>query len=382
MKQTFDLVSHFFALLPIAVLSSTINKDKSGSGKILLGALIIAVSCSIAYHSVGKTSESYHTLHMIDRFTSSAIMLLTFWLYIDRFQNWITLLVLLVVLVFVILESYFGLAAVAVEGIVLSLVIIAVVIFGLRIKNIGDRLKLKEDFKIYFNRDENRTKIYNLSDPFFLSFFSTQILAIVFFVVDTKPYFHSLWHVFAFISLGSVLIHSLPEDANNTNLYGGCTNEYFVALTYWLGSLPSRLFVSWIFIHMENGEDWPSPSNSTDYSPSPSNSTQNSTGPLGLIFVSLCLIMGFGLWKARDYKMMTLRRKITSVKGTVVYFIIACFLFTQMIGAAGWTLFGDTLVSAAIWVYFKKFNKQELVGSFGTLQKGETPTLKLNNMVF
>ena len=359
MKQTFDLVSHFFALLPIAVLSSTLYKDELGSGKILLGALIISSSCSIAYHSVDKTFESFDTLHTIDRFTSSAIILLTFWLYIDRFQNWITLLVLFILLVVVLLEAFDHFPALAVEGTVLGFVIIAVVIFCLKMNNFGDKMKLRENFKIYFNRDGNRLRIYNFFDPFFLSFFSTQILAIVFFVVDTKPYFHSLWHVFAFISLGSVLIHSLPEDTGNQNSYGGFTNEYFVALTYWLGSLPSRLFISWIFIHMQKGEGW----------------------PLGIVFICLSLIMVFGVWKARDNKMMTDRRKITSAKGTVAYFIIACFLFAQTIGVAGWILFADTLVSAVIWVYFKKFSTQISVGNFGS-SGGGLPSLNLNNLVF
>ena len=372
MKQTFDLVSHFFALLPIAVLSSTIYETKKEIERtlqeserklkereknlciVILVALIIAVGCSIAYHCVDDTFESYDTLHAIDRFTSSAIILLTFWLYIDRFENWITIIVLAIVLIFVLLEASVDFPALAVEGIVFGLVLIAIVIFWLKWNNCGQKYGGK--FK-YLKRDENRTRIYNLLDPFFLSFFLTQILAIVFFAVDTEPYFHSLWHLFAFISLGSVLIHSLPED--EPNKYGGCTDEYFVALTYWLGSLPSRLFISWIFIHMGEGEGW----------------------PLGIVFSLLWLPMVYGLRKLWDNEMIE-RRKITIIKGAVTYLIIAIFLFAQMIGVAGWILFGDTLASALIWVYYRYKEKNPQIKYEFVDINDKRPTLKLNNMVF
>lgn len=349
MKQTFDLVSHFFALLPIAVLLSTIRKTKETSErnlcKVIFLALFFAVGFSIAYHSVDNTSDWYDAMHAIDRFTSSAIILLTFWLYIDRFKNWITIIVLAIVLVFVLLEALLDFPALAVEGVVLGLVLIAIVIFS---------------FKKYgiWKRDEKRKRIFNLLDPFFLSFFLTQILAIVFFAVDTEPYFHSLWHLFAFISLGSVLIHSLPQDENNN--YGGCTQEYFIALTYWLGSLPSRLFISWIFIHMGEGEGW----------------------PLGVVFLLLWLPMVYGLCKLGDNEMSE-RRKNTIIKGAVTYLIIAIFLFAQMIGVAGWILFADTILSALIWVYYeRKQASQALYTKVQNDRDPSKPTLKLNNMVF
>lgn len=346
MKQAFDLVSHFFASLPISVLISTIKNTGSDSEKILLIALIIAVGCSLAYHSVDSTFESYDYLHAIDRFTSSAIILLTFWLYIDRFENWITIIVLVMVLVFVLLEARYDFPALAVEGIVLGLVIIAIVVFILKKYGI-------------LEQDEKRKRIYRLRDPFFLSFFLTQILAIVFFAVDTDPYFHSLWHLFAFISLGSVLIHSLPEDEKNK--YGGCTKEYFVDLTYWLGSLPSRLFISWIFIHMGEGEGW----------------------PLGIVFLCLWLIMVGGLCKKKNPEMMTERRKYTMKKGAVTYLCMFSFLFAQMIGAAGWILLGDTILSAFIWVYYKQKQAREPFYSPVPRNKElRNPTLNLNNMVF
>ena len=373
MKQTFDLVSHFFALLPTAVLISTIYETKKEIERtseeserilkereknlcsVILVALIFAVIFSLFYHSVDNTSDWYDVLHAIDRFTSSTIILLTFWLYIDRFENWITLSVLAIVLIFVLLEALVDFPALAVEGIVFGFVLIAIVIFWLKWNNCGQNYGGK--FK-YFIRGENRKRIFNLWDPFFLSFFLTQILAIVFFAVDTEPYFHSLWHLFAFISLGSVLIHSLPED--ETNKYGGCTNEYFVALTYWFGSLPSRLFISWIFIHMGEGEGW----------------------PLGIVFLLLWLPMLYGLRKLWDNE-MTERRKSTIKKAAVTYLIIAIFLFAQMIGVAGWILFGDTIASALLWVYYRyKEKKSQIKYRPVDISNKKKPTLNLNNMVF
>ncbi len=365
MKQTFDLVSHFFALLPTVVLLSTIYETKKEIERtseesernlkereknlsiVILSALIFAVIFSLFYHSVDSTHDWYDALHAIDRFTSSAIILLTFWLYIDRFKNWITVIVLAIVLIFVLLEALLDFPALAVEGIVLGFVLIAIVIFSCK--------KYR-----CLKRDENRERIYTFKDPFFLSFFLTQILAIIFFAVDTEPYFHSLWHLFAFISLGSVLIHSLPED--ETNKYGGCTQEYFIALTYWLGSLPSRLFISWIFIHMGEGEGW----------------------PLGVVFLLLWLPMVYGVYEAKYSK--TTRRKITIIKGAVTYLIIAIFLFAQMIGVAGWILFGDTILSALVWVYYEKEDLSKITYTPFYNYKGTRsefrPTLKLNNMVF
>ena len=90
------------------------------------------------------------------------------------------------------------------------------------------------------NTNERR---FNMKDPFFFSFFLTQLLAVLFFLWD-EPYMHSLWHLFAFVSLGSVIVHS-----GNTE-----TDEREKLIFYCLSSLPSRFFIAWIFMDWESGD--------------------------------------------------------------------------------------------------------------------------------
>ena len=338
MKQTFDLVSHFFALLPLAVLGSYLQKDmgKKKPSLILFIFLVFAVTFSIVYHAIDKTSESFHTWQTIDRFTSSAIVILTFWLYIDRINYWVTTAILGIILVSVLLEanSVFG-SDWIVDGILLLFILVAIFIF------------------LYRKCQGAEDRIYELKDPFFGSFFLTQILAVTFFLIDTDPYFHSLWHMFAFISLGSVIIHSLPGEPNK---YGEFDREFYVGMLYWLGSLPSRLFISWIFIDMGEGEGL----------------------PLGIVFAVLCLMMASGLYK-KDSNMITPRRAFTMSIGVFMYFMITILLFFQLIGAAGGVLLASTLVSAASWFYFEYYRGKE---EKYTEVPNKPPTLKLHNMVF
>ena len=361
MKQTFDLVSHFFALLPIAVLTSTLYKGNWTSYEtkfslFLLVFLIIASGCSIAYHSVDKTSESFNALHAIDRFTSSTIIILTFWLYIDHIKI-PTAIAVLVIFIFVILEGVKVVESVWVEGVLLFLVLIALVVFLLRKCNRCER-------------ESGRKRIYELKDPFFGTFFLTQVLAVVFFLADVDPYYHSLWHVFAFISLGSVLIHSLPGEDNN---YGQYSRQFYVALLYWLGSLPSRLFISWIFIHMGKGKGW----------------------HLAIVFLIFTVPMLLGLifiW-FKKYpsieksvmvnfpKMMNTRHKITIVKGSITYLTITILLFTGSVYAAGLVLLIDTLLSGSVWLV-DKFYQDKGYTRVTTKPEITQAALNLNNMVF
>ena len=92
MKQTFALVSHFFALLPLAVLFSSVHRGdwstfETKISSFLFVFLWFVVGCSVAYHAVDEAFESYHALHAIDRFTSSTIIILTFWLYVDHLKR-------------------------------------------------------------------------------------------------------------------------------------------------------------------------------------------------------------------------------------------------------------------------------------------------------
>ncbi len=348
MKQTFDIVSHFFAILPLAVLSSTLYRGawKSSETKfsaLLLVFLLVAVACSLAYHSVDKSFQSFDTLHAIDRFTSSTIIILTFWLYIDRIKI-PTVIALVVMLVLVVFEAYDYIVSEVVEGAVVFLVFVAIIVFALN----------KYEYSEYFRRDTERERIYEFRDPFFGSFFLTQIVAIFFFLADVDPYYHSLWHVFAFISLGSVLIHSLPGSGNT---FGQNSREFYVVLIYWLGSLPSRLFISFIFIDLGQGE-----------------------GYISLFFLLLTFFMLVRV--LMNYNTMTRRRIITTVKGFISYLVVTLLLITGSIGAAGWVLFADTLVSASVWVYFEVYYHPQGKKREESVPKKNLPALQLRNMVF
>lgn len=362
MKQTFDLVSHFFALLPLAVLSSSISLSKcdyeTKLSAVLFIFLIIAVVCSVAYHSFDDTCDCFAALHAIDRFTSSTIVILTFWLYIDRIKMY-TGIAIFSIFILVILEAYEVISGLTIEIYVGMLIVIAISIFVLKWSERYDYLKQEDD----------RKRMYDLKDPFFGSFFLTQILAVVFFMIDVDPYYHSLWHLFAFVSLGSVLIHSLPgQDLK----YGKYSRGFYVALIYWLGSLPSRFFISAIFIHMEKGDGW----------------------PIAIVFVIFTLTMlgGALMICLEKYNYMRknsvvvklpnleTRRKWTMLKGAITYSIITVLLFLDMIAAAGYLLGADTILSAIIWLIYKNSSK-DMYSRVPPVPQDKS-SLKLNNMVF
>lgn len=333
MKQTFDLVSHFFALLPLAVLWEPARSNDRKS-QILFVFLLVATICSVIYHAV---SDPKGTLHTIDRFTSCTIIVLTFWLYIDDLWRW-SFGAIIVVLLFVLLEANKVIDSMVIEGLVLFLVLFALCIYFAQLCSVS-------------SDDRKYNRKYNLKDPFFGSFFLTQILAIYFFVEDINPYYHSLWHLFAFVSLGSVITHTLKSQ--------GFEKE--VAMFYLLGSLPSRLFISWIFIDWHKGEGV----------------------YVGSVFTFLALFMIIGCCVKDPSGMMTTRRKRTVIKGAVTYSIIVGLLFSENIGAAGWLLFGDTIISAGLWLQEKaSWFQGKASGDKKTYMKVKTPTLKLHNMVF
>lgn len=352
MKQTFDLVSHFFALLPLSVLWINLKNLRS---KILFIFLIVATVCSIVYHSIDKTHASFHALHTIDRFTSCTIIILTFWLYIDKYWYG-TLICVAFVLFFVLLEAENIINDLVLEGLVSIQVILALVIF------------------VYEGYEDNFKKpVYNVKDPFFGSFFLTQSLAIFFFLQDTPPYYHSLWHLFAFTSLGSVIAHSSKTSEDTVNDYVSKNK----ALFYWIGSLPCRLFISWILIDLHSGEG----------------------SYIALVFLLIAMLMlpGFVFTVAsytkyfeysprmqRQYVywkgIMNDRRMVTMTKGTLTYFTIAGLLFAGFIGAAGWVLLIDTVLSACIWWW--KATTDVTTKSNTIVYKKIKPTLQLDKLVF
>lgn len=339
MKQTFDLVSHFFALLPIAVLCQS---KKEIIHKIILIFLCFAVFTSFIYHTMDPTSSNYNFYHTVDRFFSCSLVLLTFWLYIDHYKK-SSVVVIAIMLVFVLLEAYNVVSDIVVESVLFFFVVLAIWIFLRELVNFA---KQKENTP----ESKNTPKKYRLKDPFFGSFFITQILAVFFFLMDTPPYYHSLWHLFAFVSLASVLKHYDSEE----------NSESDTALFYLLGSLPSRLFIAWIFIDWHEGEGF----------------------YVALVFSLLVLLLFIGLVSQGKQK-MTIRRRRTSALSLVAYFCMAISLFYDKIYVAGWILLCSTLVSGILWGLenleklkkrFSRENNYKLVSP--------SPTLQLNNMVF
>ena len=208
----FDLASHLFAALPLYMAYAT-------GQSYLLYFTIITTIISLVYHS----DENNISLHL-DEFASCALIVVTFMTYVnDVYKPTYIALGLLLVVVLIdfyadldIINFYVGLVA-----------FIALLIFFYErrtVKEMPQRLKVK--------------------DAYFISFVVTQCMAVAFFLWDKDPYAHSLWHLFAFVSLGSAIahIHEKDEDVKRK-------------VFYVLGSIPSRLFISAILIHWTTAED-------------------------------------------------------------------------------------------------------------------------------
>lgn len=202
----FDLASHFFAILPMYI--AYITKQHK-----LLVFTAIATIVSFIYH-LNETKISL----LFDEFASCALIIITFMVYMNQVYK-PTYVAIGLLLVVVVVEYYVNLDLI--DFFVGITVFVAVMIFFYERKTLKEtphRLKMK--------------------DTYFISFISTQIIAVAFFIWDKDPYAHSLWHLFAFVSLGSAIAHIHESDEDLKRV-----------LFYCLGSIPSRLFIAAIFIH-------------------------------------------------------------------------------------------------------------------------------------
>lgn len=204
----FDLVSHFFGTLPI-YMAYTTNQIH------LLIFTLITVITSFIYH----LDENKVSLHF-DEFASSALIVVTFMTYINGMYK-STYLALALLLGVVITDYYLDFDLVT--------IFVGLVVFTSILVFIHEKRTLKV-----------QPQRLNVTDIYFLSFVSTQVIAIAFFLWDKDPYAHSLWHLFAFTSLGSAIAHVHENDMD-------LKRKVF----YWLGSIPSRLFISAILIHWD-----------------------------------------------------------------------------------------------------------------------------------
>ena len=282
----FDLASHLFAALPIYMAYVT-------GQSYLLYFTVVTTIISLVYHS----DENNISLHL-DEFASCALIVVTFMTYVnDVYKPTYVALGLLLVVVLIdyyaemdIINFYVGLT-----------VFVALLIF------FYERRTVKE-----------MPQRLNMKDAYFISFITTQMIAVAFFLWDKDPYAHSLWHLFAFVSLGSAIahIHENDEDVKRK-------------VFYVLGSIPSRLFISAILIHWSTAEN--------------PNNLPVAVGTLILAAVLLIKPVR-DMWKGdRSYFLL--------LHG-LSYIAIAVFLFVHMeynALIAGVWLILDTIVSFYMW---------------------------------
>lgn len=307
----FDLASHLFSALPLYMAYTTRQTY-------LLYFTIITTLISLVYH----TDENNISLHL-DEFASCALIVVTFMTYVnDVYRPTYVALGLLLVVVIVdyyakldIINFYVGLVA-----------FIALLIFFYErrtVKEMPQRLKVK--------------------DAYFISFVVTQCMAVAFFLWDKDPYAHSLWHLFAFVSLGSAIahIHENDEDIKRKAFYV-------------LGSIPSRLFISAILIHWSTAEN-----------------PDNLPVAVGTLFLAAVLLIKpvRDMWKGdRSYFLL--------LHG-ISYIAIAVFMFTNMKNnamVAGVWLILDTIISGYMW-----YNRGRVVK---TIITPEYKKLQLQNLRF
>jgi len=300
----FDLASHMFAILPAYM--AYITKQNY-----LFAFTTITAIISFIYH-LNETKLSL----MFDEFASCALIVVTSMVYMNNVYK-PTYVALAFLLVVVIINYY--VEADIVDYFVAAVVVAAVLVFIYErktLKEIPQRLKVK--------------------DAYFASFLTTQIIAVAFFIWDKDPYAHSLWHLFAFISLGSAIAHIHENDADLKRI-----------IFYCLGSIPSRLFIAAIFIH------W-----------------KRATYPYNLPVAIGTILLGIPM-VARPGKPLH----------GLSYIGIGSLIFLKkdnMLIAGIW-LIGDTLISGYIW-YGR--NKDMLYGKTKPTVEPEYKKLQLENLRF
>lgn len=290
----FDMLTHLFSILPISI--------SYYYGETLICIfIIIAALISLIYHS-DETNKEFHHL---DHFFSSSLIILTFILYLEHAYK-LTVVSLVLLAAFVIIEYVNDINII--EWFVGVVIVASIAVF------------------FYEKYRDNPSRRFDYKNFYFLGFFFTQLLAVGFFVWDQEPYAHSFWHLFAFTSLGAVLAHtcSLTNESPKTPE----DMEFDRTVFYWLGSVPSRLYISYVLL------DWASTSNTKAF-------------PVAITFLLLAVSM------VVQRKSFHARTKATS------YSIIAgVMFFGDHIDLAGGILVADTILSAAGW-FTRKEEKKE-----------------------
>jgi len=286
MTNSFDVVSHIFAVLPISL-------SFYYSQYIILVFMTLATIVSVIYH-YDETNQEFHYL---DHFFSSGLISITFLLYLEHAYK-LTAVVLTCLAGFALIEYINDVNIITWFVALVALASIAMFIYEKHLK-------------------KNKSPRFNYKEVYFLAFFFTQLIAIFFFLWDREPYSHSFWHLWAYVSLGCVIAHcgslkDVPKTAEN--------KKFERILFYWLGSIPSRIYIAIVLF------DWVS-------------TTDENSIPLALTFLFLA------------GSMVANRKSEHARNKALAYSIIAGVLFFgDKLELAGGILLADTALSAVDWM--------------------------------
>ena len=261
---------------------------------LILVFMLLATTVSIIYHF----DETIEEMHYLDHFFSSGLISLTFLLYLEHAYK-LTAVVLVCLAGFALIEYINDVNIITWFVGVVALASIGMFIY-------------EKNFK------KNKSPRFNYKEVYFLAFFFTQLIAIFFFLWDKEPYSHSFWHLWAYVSLGSVIAHcgslksETPKTAENKKVER--------ILFYWLASIPSRVYISVVLM------DWGS-------------TTDENSLPIGITFL---LLAG---------SMVANRKSQHARNKALAYSIIAGVLFFgDKLELAGGILLADTCLSAVSWL--------------------------------
>lgn len=280
--NNFDVVSHFFAVLPIFL---TFMYDLTYLGIFST----ITVIMSLVHHWYPENDYLTH----VDEFFASALIFVAFLVYVENTYVYAGSSVVL--LFFVVYFDIF-------VDVDLVTIFVGIIVFA----TVSMFLYDKEIRKV-------KRSVYDVWNPYFISFITTQLMAIVFYLWGAyepdQPYAHSFWHVFAFVSFGSLVVHISPNKNDILNRVS----------FYWLGSVPCRLFIAWVLI------DW---------------ETASWESRLPVFFVFSILVVPILLKIPR----MSLRFVISLLYVALVVLILLGDMYS-----AGWVLVSSTIVSMGDW---------------------------------
>lgn len=278
----FDVFSHIFSVLPLS-LTYVYNMP------LLFYLTFVVVLVSVCHHSYPTNVYLEH----VDEFFASSLIFVSFFVYVET--SYVLAFVSVFCLLFVIpLDFIVHADLVTIFAGFVLFVSVCLFVYQMEILRLDGR-------------------VYNIRDPYFISFVVTQMLSIGFYlwgaIDEEQRYAHSFWHLFAFVSFGSLVAHVADEADENMNR----------VLFYLCGSLPSRLFISWVFI------DW-------------GETGWESRIPVFLTFVALTIPV-------------VMRKPWVGVSLVInaLYVVLDAFILFGRMRVAGWLLLSSTLLSAWHW---------------------------------